>query len=230
MRPPCLSPYLTSYPNTSVSDPLPRSYGAARRSPAKSRARYGVPRIAETCTASVNRTAISMRSPCSYRASGTSDVTLTTLAISVPSSCAGCTTMRLMYDSDPGWPGAGRVRTAAAPPSPDTAAAAADGNASAPAPSYSKPSVASAGPTSYAKDRMAVPLPPAYVALRGPDEPVSRARAGGGPDRKTGRVKWTFSLIRSPAPYTPRGDGDVAAVAAGGPISPPASSPVGANT
>ena len=78
MRPPCLSSYLTSYANTSVSDPLPLTYGAARRSPAISRARYGVPLAFETCTASVKSTPISMRSPYSYRPSGTSEVMLIT--------------------------------------------------------------------------------------------------------------------------------------------------------
>ena len=78
MSPSCLSSYLTTYENTSVSDPLPFTYGAARRSPARSSARYGVPLAFETCTASVNSTPISMRSPCPYRPSGTREVTLVT--------------------------------------------------------------------------------------------------------------------------------------------------------
>ena len=85
-------------------------------------------------------------------------------------------------------PGAGSIRSAVSDPALPVATDV-PGKARAAEPAYSKSLVRSYGCTVYENFRIAVPLPPAYVAFRGTGVPASSVRTGGGPDRKTGLVK-----------------------------------------
>ena len=85
-------------------------------------------------------------------------------------------------------------------------------------PAWSRPAAESPGRTAYRNDRVAVPLPPAYVAFRGGSVASSSegaaaavaaaAAAAAARAATTGSSNTTVMLTMRPVPYVPSGSGD----------------------